>query len=294
MELLQLKYFCDAAESQNFSRTAQKHNVPPSNISQTVKRLEDELGVKLFVRSANRILLSEQGRLFYNGVKEALATIECARMSVTDPDGELSGEIKLLIRTHRRTTALAIEKFKAEYPKVRIVINHNTGAEFSDYNFIISDGAEHKDRYKRELLLTEKILLAVYKTHPMASEGRVKLSTLADESFISMTPDSRFAEFSFAICRSEGFVPNVAISAEDPYYVRKYVEMGLGVALVPSVSWRGLFTSDARLVDIGDYNREIFLYSRTDSPPSRTELAFAEMLREAFLAESEKSATRAD
>ena len=55
MELLQLMYFCDAAEEENFSHTAQKYQVPPSNISQSVKRLEAELGVKLFDRSANRI-----------------------------------------------------------------------------------------------------------------------------------------------------------------------------------------------------------------------------------------------
>ncbi|MBR2431832.1 MAG: LysR family transcriptional regulator, partial [Clostridia bacterium] len=42
MELLQLKYFCDAAETQNFSKTAKKYLVPTSNISQSIKRLEKE------------------------------------------------------------------------------------------------------------------------------------------------------------------------------------------------------------------------------------------------------------
>lgn len=48
MELLQLKYFCDAAETENFSKTAKKYLVPTSNISQSIKRLERELGVELF------------------------------------------------------------------------------------------------------------------------------------------------------------------------------------------------------------------------------------------------------
>jgi chromosome segregation protein len=43
MEILQLKYFCDAVQTQNFSKTAKKFLVPPSNISQTIKRLEKEL-----------------------------------------------------------------------------------------------------------------------------------------------------------------------------------------------------------------------------------------------------------
>ena len=56
MELLQLTYFCDAAATQNFSQTAKRFNVPPSNISQSIKRLEEELGVPLFTRSATLVL----------------------------------------------------------------------------------------------------------------------------------------------------------------------------------------------------------------------------------------------
>ena len=48
MELLQLTYFCDAARSENFSQTARKFFVPPSNISQSIGRLEKELGCALF------------------------------------------------------------------------------------------------------------------------------------------------------------------------------------------------------------------------------------------------------
>jgi len=64
MELLQLKYFCDAAETQNYSKTAKKFYVPTSNISQSVKRLERELGVELFEHRANRIVLAESGKRF--------------------------------------------------------------------------------------------------------------------------------------------------------------------------------------------------------------------------------------
>ena len=47
MELLQLMYFCDAAETENFSRTAKKYHVPPSDISQSIKRLELELSAEV-------------------------------------------------------------------------------------------------------------------------------------------------------------------------------------------------------------------------------------------------------
>lgn len=291
MELLQLKYFCDAAESENFSRTAEKYKVPTSNISQTVKRLESELGVKLFRRTANRISLSEEGRVFYDGARRALSALDGACRSLTDMDGEVSGEIKLLIRTHRRTATLAIERFKNLYPKVQISINHDMGAEYSDYNFIISDGAEHKERYTRELLLTEKIMLAVERKHPLSESEGVSIASLADENFISMAKSSRLAEYSYALCRSAGFVPKIVISAEDPYYVRKYVEMGLGIALVPTISWRGLFSDNTSLVDVGEHYRSVYLYTFSDKAPSRSERIFADIIRETFQNEERKAQT---
>ena len=65
MELLQLLYFCDAAETQNFSGTARKYNVPTTGISQSIKRLEKELGVLLFDRTSNGISLNKRGKDFY-------------------------------------------------------------------------------------------------------------------------------------------------------------------------------------------------------------------------------------
>ncbi|MBQ8528583.1 MAG: LysR family transcriptional regulator [Clostridia bacterium] len=282
MELLQLKYFCDAAESENFSRTAEKYKVPTSNISQTVKRLEDELGVKLFRRSPNRVTLSKEGRIFYDGAKRALNYLDCAKRSLTDPDGELGGEIRLLIRAHRRTSTLAVEKFKKLYPKVQISINHDTDAVYSDYDFIISDGAERRAGYTRELLLTENIVLAVESKHPLASRKEVELSELSEESFVSMAKSSRLTELTSAICRAAGFSPKVVISAEDPYYVRKYVEMGMGIALVPSISWRGMFSENTVFLNLGDHKREIYLYTFKDKSESKAERVFADIIRSTF------------
>ena len=110
MELLQLTYFCDAAESQNFSHTAQKFLVPPSNISQSIKRLETELSVPLFDRSANRITLNAQGAAFYQKAKAALALLEDARAEVTDQGN--AGVIRLSIRTNRRVVMQTVEAFR--------------------------------------------------------------------------------------------------------------------------------------------------------------------------------------
>ena len=79
MELLQLKYFCDSATTENFSQTAKKFGVPPSDVSQSIRRLERELGVGLFIRRANSIGISEYGREFYARASKALSLLEEAK-----------------------------------------------------------------------------------------------------------------------------------------------------------------------------------------------------------------------
>ena len=61
MEILQLKYFLDSAEHGSFSLTAKKYMVPTTSVSASVRRLEEELGYKLFDRHANKITLNENG-----------------------------------------------------------------------------------------------------------------------------------------------------------------------------------------------------------------------------------------
>ena len=82
MDLLQLTYFCSAAKTQNFSKTAELFFVPPSNVSQTVKRLETELGARLFVRESNKIALNETGKKFFNKISKALTLIEEGKAEV--------------------------------------------------------------------------------------------------------------------------------------------------------------------------------------------------------------------
>ena len=64
MEFLQLRYFYETAQNENLAKTAEKFMVPASSVSASIKRLENELGAKLFERSANRILFNENGNLF--------------------------------------------------------------------------------------------------------------------------------------------------------------------------------------------------------------------------------------
>ncbi|MBE6966595.1 MAG: LysR family transcriptional regulator [Ruminococcaceae bacterium] len=278
MELLQLRYFCDAAELENFSRTAEKHGVPVSNISQTIKRLERELGCELFIHAANRIMLNEQGRLFFDSAKKALGSLEEGRIVLAESKNSVAGEIKILVLTNRRVVTRAIEDFKQKYPEVTFVIKHNTGTS-GEFDLIICDEYFPDADFDTTVLLTEDILLAVHKDNPLARRDTIAVGELKNERFITMPDGSSMYTITNRLC--EGFVPNIAIQSDDPYYIRKYVAMGLGVAFFPEMSWHGQFSDDVVFKSIGTVRRSTVIARKKGKYLTRRAKLFIEMLKTA-------------
>lgn len=288
MELLQLKYFCEAAENENFTKTANKFGVPTSNISQTIKRLENELGTRLFERTANRIKLTTHGRSFYECVSNALNMINAAKENLLGGDTAIGGELRLLVLTNRRIVTKVIEEFQKKYPDVTFVIGHKVGNNSGDYHFCISDVAPTGKPLIGVRLVSEKMMLAT-RTDDELFKSPHNLELMRYRKFVTMGEGSRLHERTVEICRDMGFYPEFSVETDDPFYVRRYVEMGIGVAIVPSLSWRGLFSDKVKLVDINVDIRHTYVFYNENVALGMTAKLFLEMLKSVFDTESSEN-----
>jgi len=277
VEFLQLKYFCDAAQTQNFSKTAQKFYVPTSAVSQSVRRLEKELGTDLFERHSNRITLNEEGRKFYRAVRQMEDILREARDQLTRDPTELSGEIRLDIHCNRRVVSDAIKQFAEQHPKVSFVLNH--GANMNEnYDLVISDESFSKGRYSRRVLITEDLAIAFARNHPLARRELVELSDLSEEYFVVMRPDNRLYYLTQRLCAQAGFSPRISIQCDDPFYIRKYIEMGLGIGLVPLFSWQGQLSDGLVCKKLEGVQRTTYAYWDDSRSMSGAVKAFLELL----------------
>ena len=283
MEFLQLKYFCDAAETENFSLTAKKFGVPASDISQSVKRLEKELQAKLFDRHANRIFLNEKGSLFYRKTKEALLLLENAANEVLD-NGD-SGKIKICINCNRRIVMQAIEKFCGIYPGVDIMTRCGVFSDHDDFDLIIASEPPFSPNFSKEKIITEEVCLAVNKNSHLASAKKIDATLLADESFVTMEENSNLHKTTMDICKSLGFSPRFAVQASDPLYVIKCVELGLGISIVPTISWKGQLSDNIVLKKLDNCSRDIYIFKNENKYIFKSTDIFLQMLREEFASE---------
>lgn len=254
MDILQLEYFCSAAELENFTLAAKRHFIPQSAMSITMKRLEKELGKPLFDRIGNRIQLNETGKSFYVHAKACLTEFRNAKDSV-QKISEPYGEVRLLVLEERRTIAELIGRFRAKYPQIRFSICHNL-SEQPSFAFDIrvhSAPGENKD-FISVPILTEKLALAVSRSHKFAHRQHVNMSELVNEDFVILPPESSVNRMTMEACRKNGFLPRISILCDDPYCIRKYISAGMGISLVPPSSWEGLIDDNISLIPVDDGN----------------------------------------
>lgn len=275
MELLQLRYFCHAAQTENFSKTANAFWVPTSNVSQSIKRLEKELNTKLFNRSANAVKLSEEGKAFFEKAYLALEILDEAKRGINSKE-EI--DIKICIMIHRNIVMEAIEQFRSKYPKCNFITTNTRPENWLDYDIIITD-EDININYSKTFITDEKFVLAYNKNYFSFSDLMDK-TKLFETPFIAMGDGSSIFKHTLEICKELGFSPKIALQSADPFYVRKGIELGLGVSFVPVLTWKGMYSENISFIDFNSHSRKINIYQKIYANDRINE--FADYLKECF------------
>ncbi|WP_028982705.1 LysR family transcriptional regulator [Sporolactobacillus terrae] len=243
MELLQLKYFQTVARTEHMTKAAQELSIAQPSLSQTIKRLEDEIGVPLFDRKGRRIKLNRYGRIFLEKAELAFSVLQEGRQEVVDLAKLNEGSISLAVM---RTPIIPdlLGSFRRQHPFVRFrvkqilrsTIQHQL--ENGDVDLCITPyNWERTKPLHSQLLMTDEIYLVVPKTHPLAAKKSVDLQEIAQEPFV-LKANGAFRETTDTYCRMAGFQPDIAFEVDDSLSIRGLVSEGLGVAFFSSLTLR--------------------------------------------------------
>ena len=132
MELTQLKYFYAAAECGHITKAAEKLHIAQPALTQSIRRLENELGVKLFVRKGRSIALSRCGDYLYKQLGVVLKTLDRIPdelMKISEREGKT---IRVnIIAASLLTTELIIE-YKRLHPDIRFILHQSEDDDCCD------------------------------------------------------------------------------------------------------------------------------------------------------------------
>lgn len=141
MQIGTLELFCQAAEQLSFSAAANFMGITPAAVSRSIARLEERLGVRLFVRTTRQIRLTESGELYFRQCQHALQQLREAEREVTGAQREPAGVLRISLPTpyaHHRVLPL-LSEFRQLFPRVSVQVHiSNRNIDFADESYDIA------------------------------------------------------------------------------------------------------------------------------------------------------------
>lgn len=245
MELRQIKYFLAVAEYLHFGNAAKSMNISQPPLSQQIKQLENEIGVKLINRTSRSVELTPQG-LFLK--KEAKAILERLEKAVKTTRAIASGESGMLsvafvvIVTQTRFPEL-IQEYRSKWPDVSLdIMEMSTMKQLElikkgelDIGFVICNGQNFNGMCKH-VFLKDKYLIALPENHPLKTEKEISLKDLKGETLIMFKREDHpelFDAITESFARS-GASPEFVQETNSRITALALVSTGMGVCPVSS------------------------------------------------------------
>jgi len=242
VELRQLDHFVAVAEEGSFTRAADRSNIVQSGLSASIRSLERELGARLFDRTTRRVELTESGRALLGEARRVLSGASAAREAVAGVEGLQRGTLSLGIMQSLvaiRLPAL-LARFHSLHPAIDIRLRQAGTTvllrEVREGHLELAF-AYFPERSPAGLvghqLLSEPMMLACARDHPLAERDSVSLSSLRDIAFVDGDPEWGMRIASDQAFASAGIERHVAFEVNDIVTLLELVAHGLGVALIP-------------------------------------------------------------
>ncbi len=252
MHLQQLRQFCEVAKKGSLTRAAEDLYVSQPALSKTIKSLENELGFPLFLRNGKNLELNENGKLYLERIERGLSCIDDAKNEVMEKNGSPVEEVSISVYASSLSFSSILLRYMHQYPKTNvnlfIVLSDNPNYSRSSDMYIISTPIVPKGMTVYPLF-TEEMVLVVPKGHPLDGRETITLSEAADCNFVSGIHGATRAT-TRTYCHFAGFEPNVVFQTNDIYVLREVVRAGLGVALVPKISWASVISEHTHVIKV--------------------------------------------
>ena len=290
MDINQLEVFLSVAREKSFSRAAETlHRTQPA-VSQAIRRLEGELGEPLFDRSSKDGTLTVAGRVLHDFAQQMLSLRGHAHAAIRELRDLHRGKLSLSANEYTVSGLLPlIPVFRARHPHIKIEVKRSLASripsEILDRHVEIGvvSFKPHDQSIKSVAVTADELALIVPATHPLAAKHTVSVRELGAESFIAHNVPSPYRDR--VIKTFEKYRTPLNISMEMPTLeaIKRLVEDGLGVALVPRLAAQleiqrgqlaGLTVKEMRL------ERRLHLIYRRGATLSHAAKAFLRVARE--------------
>ena len=288
MDTKQLKYFLEIYRLQSFTEAAKSCFITTQGMHVSIKRLEEQLGCRLFVRASDGIKLTEAGEYLLPRAKEI---VRLCTETTEHFDRETEKDRSVTVLFVRGTVELlampAISEFQSLIPDadVKLRVEQDLlcmqAVAGGEADLAVCSGPVHSKELSKRPLLTRRNFLVINKNDPLAKKETVTIDDLGDLDLALPRENVSIRNTVLALCREHGFEPDF-IENDEPRTAFNCAEMGLQAGIVNEISASKLVREYKNTVIIPftdpGMSWEVFLIKRKDAPHTRAAAALESCL----------------
>lgn len=239
-----MRYVVAVAETNSFTRAAERCLVVQSALSHQIARLEQELGAKLFERTTRRVRLTPAGAAFLPAARQCLEAAERAAVEVAAAVGEVRGRLSIGLIPSVAAVDIpgALRDYRRRYPQVRVSLRVGASDDLVEQvkqgtvevAFLGLPTTARPEGVSARELARDRLVAVVAPDHPLADEPAVDLRRLSSEVFVDLPARTAGRAQSDLAFSAAGLTRDVAFEVTNADFLARLVGQGLGVALLPS------------------------------------------------------------
>jgi len=241
-----LKIFCDLVETRSFSQAAERNFVTQSAVSQQVRGLEEKFKRRLLerVRGRRDLNLTQAGEAFYEASREVLRAYAQLEESMRQLTGTVSGTVRVatVYSVGLHELPPVVRQFMTSYPQAKIDLEYSRTTRI--VRDVLSGAAElgvvafpEKRRGLEVVTLDgDRLVLICSPAHPFAKRKKVSAADLQGQDFVLFERDIPTRRATDRVLRAHGVTVHRVAEFDNIETIKRAVEVGLGVAVVPRPS----------------------------------------------------------
>jgi DNA-binding transcriptional LysR family regulator len=246
VELSQLEVFLMVAREGRFSRAAEKLYRTQSAVSQTIRKLEQELGEPLFDRSSREGLLTDAGRVLREYSEKLLNLRSDAQEALVELRELHKG--KLSIAANELTVLYLLPilgEFRRLHSMIKVAVIRALGSQIPgdvlrhnvEFGLLTYDPDE--PQLHSVIVYLDELAFVVPPNHPLASEKQISIRQLGAESFVAHIVTSPYRDKVIQAFRRHKTPLHMDVELPTLQAIKRFLVTGNGVALLPEISVEG-------------------------------------------------------
>ncbi len=298
MEILQIKYFLDVAETQHMTESAQRLHIAQPALSQAIKRLEESLEVPLFIKKGRGIVLTECGRYLQKHLIPIMEQLDRLPGQLQNMAKLSSETIHINVLAASTLLTETIIEYKNKRKNVNFQILQNSDSDVFDIE--ITTRMHYQvppEKENEQFVFSEKIFLAVPNNDKYAHIDSISLIEAVTEKnlgFISLAGSKAFRYICDRFCHNVGVKPRTIFESDNPATVKNMIGANLGVGFWPQYTWGNIDNDRVRLLEIKnpDCHRDILVTLNRNKADNSYVEEFFEFLKESFISRQNQNNIR--